>query len=206
MPETPGQIKSFGHHSVEMCADRIHRRPAISAAWLLCAAFLLASLVTYFRGVGYYGSTRQVLFVGGGVLIQGLPLATRAKWYPHIQSRHAHQGTWTDLRISSNATVHRLGAVDSARIAAGDHLSSHHNAALAGGQEMSVIPNQPRVNRRGDHRCLPDCRSWSRAACEMGRLVMMSPSLIGLRQLMELQGWNFCTLGYRRRVALNVRP
>jgi hypothetical protein len=53
--------------------DRIRSRPVLSAAWLISAILLLASIVTFYRGIGCYGSTRQVLFIGGGVLIQGAP-------------------------------------------------------------------------------------------------------------------------------------
>jgi len=56
-----------------MFAARARRRPLLSTAWLLCTLLLLGSIATFFRGVGCYGSTRQVLFIGGGILIQGVP-------------------------------------------------------------------------------------------------------------------------------------
>jgi hypothetical protein len=56
-----------------MLAALARRRPLLSALWLLFTLLLFGSIVTFFRGVGRYGSTRQVLFMGGGVLIQGVP-------------------------------------------------------------------------------------------------------------------------------------
>ena len=51
--------------------NRIKRRPVLFAAWVASSAALLACCLTFVRGVGYFGETREVLFISGGVLVQG---------------------------------------------------------------------------------------------------------------------------------------
>ena len=59
---------------VKMLAFRIKQRPILFAAWLLSSALLLASLSTFITGIGYFGNTKQVMFISGGLLIQDAPL------------------------------------------------------------------------------------------------------------------------------------
>ncbi len=57
-----------------MLAVRIKQRPILFTAWFVSSALLLASIATFITGVGYFGNTKQVMFVSGGLLIQDAPL------------------------------------------------------------------------------------------------------------------------------------
>ncbi len=57
-----------------MLALRIKQRPILFTAWFLSSALLLASIATFITGFGYFGNTKQVMFVSGGLLIQDAPL------------------------------------------------------------------------------------------------------------------------------------
>ncbi len=57
-----------------MLAFRIKQRPILFAAWFLSSALLLASLATFITGFGYFGNTKQVMFISGGLLIHDAPL------------------------------------------------------------------------------------------------------------------------------------
>ena len=55
-----------------MLAVRIKQRPILFSTWFLLSALLLASLSTFITGFGYFGNTKQVMFVSGGLLIQSV--------------------------------------------------------------------------------------------------------------------------------------
>ena len=57
-----------------MLAVRIKQRSILFTAWFLSSALLLASISTFITGVGYFGETKQVMFISGGLLIQDAPL------------------------------------------------------------------------------------------------------------------------------------
>ena len=55
-------------YHARMIALRIKQRPILFTAWFLLSAFLLASVATFITGVGYFGNTKQVMFISGGLL------------------------------------------------------------------------------------------------------------------------------------------
>ncbi len=67
-------VSAFVDYHAPMLAIRIKQRPILFAAWFASSGLLLARLSTFITGVGYFGNTKQVMFVSGGLLIQDAPL------------------------------------------------------------------------------------------------------------------------------------
>ncbi len=68
------QRDSTVEYHAPMLAIRIKQRPIQFAAWFMSSALPLASLATFITGIGYFGNTKQVMFISGGLLIQDAPL------------------------------------------------------------------------------------------------------------------------------------
>ena len=68
------QFPARVEYHAPMLAVRIKQRPVLFTAWFMSAALLLASIATFITGFGYFGNTKQVMFISGGLLIQDAPL------------------------------------------------------------------------------------------------------------------------------------
>ena len=73
-------VAAFAEYHAPMLALRIKQRPILFTAWFMSSALLLASIATFITGFGYFGNTKQVMFISGQrgfpvFLSRAIPLA-----------------------------------------------------------------------------------------------------------------------------------